>query len=303
LWNVKYDDELRDYELRIHDTNYSDRIEYSHSLNYGDIHKADTEDERLDMENDNYIEYDTSFFEQTSEDDYEQIYPIHTFQLPLEFYEKEVQSFVKNIIRAKILKKLSESRANSLYRKSMNRLSIISQDEIQEVLDFLNIDWTSVDEKEKARFLDKILYYLGFEVLPLELMLNNDKYKELNHLSHPRIIAYDLNSNLILLIEELAKITREYLYKKDTIKSIVRLFDRFFPVENRKIRYIFIVNSGVSIDLEHYGFKEQIILKDEFTDKMIRIFDLNELKKDIFKNRRFKKILRKSIEFLKTKDE
>ncbi|KKN45206.1 hypothetical protein LCGC14_0685330 [marine sediment metagenome] len=171
----------------------------------------------------------------------------------------------------------------------MNRLSIISQDEIQDILDFLNKDWTSVNEKEKARFLEKILYYLGFEVLPLELMLSNDKYNELNHLSHPEIIVYDLNSNSILLIEELAKFTKEYLYKKDIITSIVRLFDRFFPVENRKIGYIFILNSEVSIDLEHYGFKERIILKDEFTDKMIKIFDLNELKKEYLKTGDLKK--------------
>lgn len=297
LLSVYYSDALNSYELRIHENNYGDSIT-QHSLVYKDPSLEEKEIDRLEIQQENWYKEQASYLMETSPNDYEIVYPLHTFRLPLNFYERDVRDFIKSTIDSTILKKLIEHTKDILHKKCLNRLSLISNDEIKEIIAFLDDDWTCVDEKLKTEMFAKIFYYLGFEIIPLELLLSHDKFKKLNSLSHPELIAYDLSSNIILLIEELAKLTKEYLYKKDTVNSIINMFSRFFLMENRKVKYILIVNSEVKIDKEHYNLKEKIILKEDFVDKMKLIFNKKELKVILHENRNIQKIIKELIDFL-----
>ncbi len=80
------------------------------------------------------------------------------------------------------------------------------------------------------------------------------------------------------MIEELSKLEAINLYKKDPINTILKKFNSFFPKENRIINYTFIINEEPTIDLDHYDVKERIILKEDFTKQLKKIFkpDIND---------------------------
>ena len=193
--------------------------------------------------------------------DWDYFYPLQAIFLPKNYLELNVTEFVKKIIDKEILWRLKNLKKRIHVKKSLNRLSLIDKKTLEDIIEFLNADWTTLTDDEKIPFFDKIFYYLGFETIPLELIRNYDKFNFLNNISHPEIIAYDLNSNFILLMEELKNLKAEYLYKKDAINTIIEKFHSFFPSINRKINYTIIVNQAVTIDLGDYKFKHRIIKK------------------------------------------
>jgi len=114
------------------------------------------------------------------------------------------------------------------------------------------------------------------------------------------MIIYDTNSNYIVLIEELTKLEKESLYKINITRSVIKKFSSFFPKSNRKISYLIIVNRRITIDLDHYNFKERFILKEELSDKLKEIFNPDFLQEDLFHYTNRKKI-GEIIDFLKEK--
>jgi len=130
--------------------------------------------------------------------------------------------------------------------------------------------------------------------------LDHRNFKDLNNLSHPELIAYDPNSNYILLFEELAKFDKKYLYKKDTVQKIVVRFNYFFYLENRKIDYLIITNEEISIDLDHYNYQYRVLLKDAFTNLLKQVFNEELNQKDISENLQFRFNLVRLINSLKS---
>ena len=202
--------------------------------------------------------------------------------LPLDFLEKDVSDFIKKLIDEKILSKLKVLTHDQLYRKALNRISLLKSNEIIDIMGFLDSDWSELEDSIKCEKFVRIFYALGFEVIPIENLLDHRNFKDLNNMSHPELIIYDLNSNYILLFEELTKFDKEYLYKKDAVNNIVSRFDNYFYIENRKIDYL-IIASEVTIDLEHYNYQYRVILKDSFTGLLKKVFN-EELKQIDFLN-------------------
>lgn len=203
----------------------------------------------------------------------------NSIDLPLNFLEQDVTNFIKKLIDKEILSKLKILTNNHLYEKAIFRISLLKVDEINEIIEFLDSEWSEIEESTKCEKFTKIFYVLGFEVIPIENLLSHRNFKDLNNLSHPELIAYDPNSNYILLFEELAKFDKKYLYKKDAVQKIIVRFNNLFYIENRKIDYLIITSEEISIDLNHYDYKYRVILKKTFTDLLKQVFnkELNQI--------------------------
>ncbi len=208
----------------------------------------------------------------------------NSIDLPLNFLESDVTDFIIKLIDKEIFSKLRVLTNNHLYQKAINRISLLRIDEINEISKFLESDWSKSEESIKCKKFARIFYILGFEVIPIENLLNHRNFKDLNIISHPELIAYDPNSNYILLFEELGKFDKKYLYKKDTVQNIIARFNNYFYLENRKIDYLIIAGKEVSINLKHYNYQYRVILKETFTNLLKKVFneELNQI--DISEN-------------------
>lgn len=283
LWEELYDGNLGGYELRIYPNEYCDKIQSGYHLEYVSTIGVDDPKEQMLIKSQNHNIWQGTLFKSIGYDEEENIesnisYPMYTIKLPLEFYNKDISEFVSKEIDRVVLQKLKESKYDTIIQKSLNRLSVISDTELDDIRNFLDDDWTQLKDSQKVPILNKIFYYLGFETIPIELLLQHKKYVEFNNKSHPELIAYDINSNYILMIEELSKLEAINLYKKDPINAILKKFNSFFPKENRIINYTFIINEEPTIDLDHYDVKERIILKEDFINELKKIFkpDIND---------------------------
>ena len=302
-----YDDVLESYELRLYKDYYGDTVEMGGLINLKSTLTASNRTERNFIEWENSEKIRSSYAEPIEIDavgnviDWDYFYPIQTISLPKNFLELNVTEFVKRIIDEEILSRLKNLKERIQVKKSFNRLSLIDKKTLEDIVTFLNEDWTTLTDDKKIPFFDKIFYYLGFETIPLELIKNYDKFNFLNNISHPEIIAYDLNSNFILLMEELNKLEAKHLYKKDVINSIIEKFHTFLPSINRKINYTIIVNQAVTISLEDYKFKHRIILKDDFVSEMLNVFKLDILNTKFSESREFFTNVEDCINFIKSK--
>ncbi len=304
LISICYNNTLDSYELRIHKGLYGDNVRIS-SLNLKTTNGITdpTEREFIEIENDGIIQGSylepIDFDEKRKQVDFDFLYPLQTLILPLNFQDLKVTPFVKKEIDNEILLQLKELKNKILQHKSLNRLSLISEDSLKLITDFFTQDWTGMDDNDKTPIFNKIFYYLGFETIPIELLLNHEKYRDLNSKSHPELILYDLNSNFILLFEELTKLTKEYLYKKDTIKAVIDYFHYFFRRYNRLIDFLYVVNKEVSIDLDYYDLEYRVILKDDLIEKLSKIFKEDILTNEIRTDRGYIKDLEGVLDFLK----
>ncbi len=278
-----YANDLDSYELRIYKNFYGDNVEVKREITLKSTLNISNRDEkaRIEWENDaikhhSYME-PTDINEAGNVIDWDFLYPLEIISLPKYFLKLNVVDFVKQIIDKEILWRLKNFKDGILPKKSLNRLSLIDNKTLEEIIEFLEADWTTLTDDKKIPFFDKIFYYLGFETIPLEKIRNYKKFNFLNRTAHPEIIAYDLNSNFILLVEELKKLEKKYLYKKDVINTIIEKFHSFLPYINRNINFIIIVNQPVTIDLEDYKFKHRIIEKEEFTGELLNVFKLDLL--------------------------
>lgn len=304
LIGIHYDEELHSNELRIHKGLYGDNVRVRDLKLKSTIGITDyTEREMVEMNNEGKIQNSyvepTGFDEEGRVVDYDFFYPLQVITLPPNFQDLDITTLVKKEIDKEILFQLNELKNKILQHKSLNRLSLISEDSLNNITDFFSQDWTSMDDSDKIPIFDKIFYYLGFETIPIELLLNHEKYRELNSKSHPELILYDLNSNFILLFEELTKLKREYLYKKDTIKAIIDYFHYFFRRYNRFIDFLYVVTEEISIDLDHYDLKYRVISKDDLIEQLSKIFKADILTNEIRTDRQYIKDLEGVLNFLK----
>ena len=304
LIKIYYNGTIHSYELRIHKGLYGDNIRIRNIRLKSSIGITDHND-RLSIEMENEAKIQDSYGEPTEFDeegrviDFDYFYPLQTISLPLNFQDLEISAFVKKEIDDKILFQLNELKNMILLHKCLNRLSLISEDSLEKITDFFTQDWTSMSDIDKIPIFDKIFFYLGFETIPIELLLNQEKYRDLNSKSHPELILYDLNSNFILLFEELTKLTKEYLYKKDTIKAIIDYFHYFFRKYNRRIDFLYVVSEEVSIDVEHYNLEYRVISKDDLVEKLSKVFKEDILTVEIRKDKRYIKDLEEVLNFFK----
>lgn len=305
LWNVEYDNVLKEFELRVYKTSFRDRFDGDNILHYKTTSGVPTE-EGLFIEHENHQYWEGTLWEEVDYDETIQqsimgiLYPEEIIMLPLDFLKNNIKEFVKRVIESTILNKLKNLQNQVILNKSLNRLSLLNQGEITNIRSFLDNDWTKLNDKIKTKMLVKIFSSLGFETIPIELLLHNPKYSEFNNKAHPEMIIYDINSNNIVLIEELTKLVRESLFKLDITRSVIKKFNSFFPKSNRKISYLIIVNKPITIDLDHYNFKERVILKEDLSDKLKEIFNPNFLQKNLFNFSNEGKI-EKIIDFFKNK--
>jgi len=217
----------------------------------------------------------------------------------IHFSLQDLRNFIKTLIDKEILTKLKILTHNHLYQKALNRISLLKFEEINEIIEFLDSDWSETKDSIKCEKFARIFYTLGFEVIPIENLLSHRNFKDLNHLSHPELIIYDLNSNYILLFEELTIFKREYLYKKDTVQNIVARFNNYFYMENRKIDYLIIAGKEISIDLNHYNYQYRAILKDSFIKMFHKVFNEELTQIDILENFQIRIKIIELIESLK----
>lgn len=232
--------------------------------------------------------------------DFDFFYPLQIISLAKDFLKLNLTNVVKENIEKEILWSLRNLKRRINIRKSKNRLSLIDKKTLNDIITFLNADWTKMTDDQKVPYFDKIFFYLGFETIPLEIIKDYDKFNFLNNISHPEIIVYDLNSNFILLLEELKKIERKYLYKKDVINTIIEKFHSFLPTINRNINYTIIVNQPVTIDLDDYKFKHRIIEKNDFTNELLKVFKQDILKIKFSESRKISLNIEECINYIKS---
>lgn len=190
-------------------------------------------------------------------------------------------------------------------RLSLNRLSTIVENELNDIIDFLDADWRKIksgvngDNKLNEKF-KLLFYYLGFEVIPLELLKKLEKYNSLTTLVHPDVILYNFDSDLIILIEEETKLKTTRLYKKDVIQVILELFRNLFPKGYNNVIFQYLTGS-VSSAIDQLDEPPKIILKNKFIELLKKIFNPDILSKNIFEDDDFKDNLKKIIDILKGK--
>jgi hypothetical protein len=245
--------------------------------------------------------------------------------LPSNFLKIKPKLIIENEIKRVIFRKFNESRVNNLIRKSVNRLSLITEEDINKISDFLgllelssNVRFEEQEMKELANvnneIFEKIFFYLGFEVIPLEL-LKRKKILESRNILYPNLIIYDLDSNYIILLEEQLGFTkkeeREIKHKVYATRETLGKFRTFFPKENRKVNFVYI-GPKISIEQmymdkhmkEHMG--EYIwVSSDDFIKHSRNIFNKNIIlnkdifKKPLFENFDFKDSLQNCIQLIK----
>ena len=287
IWKIYHGDHLKDIELRVYEEEYSDKILEINELKLKDLDMIQDIGEKESAYLWNDGSYQVSFFHPIGVDNHgkeiiDTIYPIQTIFLQENFQDSSPSDLVFKDINSSILSKLRRNINNSLFNKCRNRLSLITEEDLGKIIEFLDKDWTKLNDKEKAHNFNKIFYYLGFETIPIELLLSNKKYNELNNISHPEIIVYDLNSNYILLIEELNELSKEYLYKVNIQAAIIKFFNKFFPKYNRIADYLIITNKQVSIDLDKYSFKDRLVHKNKFVTNLKNVFNPDLLEENTF---------------------
>ena len=190
-------------------------------------------------------------------------------------------------------------------RRSLNRLSTIVENELNDIIDFLDADWRMIksgvngDNKLNEKF-KLLFYYLGFEVILLELLKNLEKYKPLTTLVHPDVILYNFDSDLIILIEEETKLKTTSLYKKDVIQANLELFRNLFPKGYNNVIFQYLTGS-VSSAIDQLDKPPKIILKNKFIELLKKIFNPDILSKNIFEDDDLRDNLKKIIDILKGK--
>ncbi len=97
----------------------------------------------------------------------------NSIDLPLNFLEQDVTSFIKKLIDKEILSKLKILTNNHLYERAIFRISLLKVAEINEIIEFLDSDWSKIEESTKCEKFAKIFYILGFEVIPIENLLSH----------------------------------------------------------------------------------------------------------------------------------
>ena len=223
----------------------------------------------------------------------------NTINLRNDFLDQDPVKLIKKLIDKEILSKLKVLTTNHQYQRAINRISLLKDNEVEDIIEFLDSDWSKINDSSKCEQFTKIFYLLGFEVIPIESLLAHRKFKEFNNLSHPELIAYDLNSNYILLFEELTKFSKEFLFKKDSVQSIIAKFTNYFYLENRKVDYLIIAEKEISINLNHYKYQYRFIQKDTFVKILQKVFntELNQI--DCSQNVQFKVEIKKLIDLIK----
>ena len=209
-----------------------------------------------------------------------------------------VYSHIDGIIQGKIKQKRE---MDILLRKSLNRLSVIPKQDLDQIQSFLNSDWKQIKkddgDEELNRQLRLLFHYLGFEVIPIEMIKQNEKYKSLTQSPHPDVILYDFSLNIIVIIEEETKLDNTVIYKKEAIKLLIDIFEPlFFDKNNIIFQYL---ARTISSGIEKLDQPLNIIPQKEFLALLSQIFGEILLVENIFKNDVLKENLKYCIDIIK----
>lgn len=188
-----------------------------------------------------------------------------------------------------------------LLRKSLSRLSVITKQDLDQIQSFLNTDWKQIKKDygdvQVNQELKLLFHYLGFEVIPIEMIMHNEKYKSLTQTPHPDIILYDFSLDIIVIIEEETKLDIKDLYKKEALKLLI---DKFTPLFNDKnnIKFQYLART-ISSGIENLDQPPSIIPQKEFVALLNQIFAEMLLVENIFKNDELKENLKYCIDIIK----
>jgi len=188
-----------------------------------------------------------------------------------------------------------------LLRKSLSRLSVITKQDLDQILSFLNTDWKQIKKDygdvQVNQELKLLFHYLGFEVIPIEIIMHNEKYKSLTQSPHPDIILYDFSLDIIVIIEEETKLDIKDLYKKEALKLLI---DKFAPLfyDKNNIKFQYLART-ISSGIEKLDKPPNIIPQKEFVALLNQIFTEMLLVENIFKNDKLKENLKYCIDIIK----
>lgn len=188
-----------------------------------------------------------------------------------------------------------------LLRKGLSRLSVITKQDLDQIQSFINSDWKQIKidhgDVQLNQELKLLFHYLGFEVIPIEMIIQNEKYKSLTQSPHPDIILYDFSLDIIVIIEEETKLNKEVLYKKDAIELIIDIFAPLFYDKNNIIfQYL---AKTISSGIKKFDLPPNIIPQKEFVTLLNQIFCEKLLIENIFKNDELKENLKYCIDIIK----
>ncbi len=209
-----------------------------------------------------------------------------------------VYSNIDSIIQGKINQKRE---MDILFRKSLNRLSVITKQDLDQIQSFLNTDWKQIKkdygDEELNQQLRLLFHYLGFEVIPIEMIMQNEKYKSLTQSPHPDVILCDFSLNIIVIMEEETKLDKTVLYKKEAIKLLIDIFAPLFYDKNNII-FQYLART-ISSGIEKLDQPPNIIPQKEFMALLSQIFGEILLVENIFKNDELKENLKYCIDIIK----
>lgn len=188
-----------------------------------------------------------------------------------------------------------------LIRKSLNRLSVITKQDLDSIKSFLNADWKQIKKNDGDIVLNQqlrlLFHYLGFEVIPIEIIMHNEKYKSLTQTPHPDVILYDFSLNIIVIIEEETKLDKTVLYKKEAINSLIDTFAPLF-YDSNKIIFQYLART-ISSGIDNLDQPPNIIPQKEFLVLLNDIFNDRLLVENIFENSKLKENLKHCIDIIK----
>lgn len=188
-----------------------------------------------------------------------------------------------------------------LLRKSLNRLSVITKQDLDSIKSLLNTNWKQIKKVDGDIVLNQqlslLFRYLGFEVIPIEMIMHNEKYKTLTQTIHPDVILYDFSLNLIVMIEEETKLDKTVLYKKETIKLLIDIFAPLF-YDTNKIVFQYLART-ISSGIDKIDHPPNIIPQKEFLVLLNNIFEDRLLVENLFENNELKENLNYCIDIIK----
>lgn len=236
-WNIEDGDDTY-VQIRIFSEKYSDIIELDNYYNF--IYASDP-DPQWDGRWINQQEYEYTYIVVDEElEVIESFYPISEIRLPTNYLEENPSLLSKTYIERQITSYTNQIYKNTQLRTAINRLSAIWPDQLANIINFLDpsCNWKMLGDRKKSEMFHLIFFYLGFEIISLEILIHHPKFSRLlGSKPHPDLIVYSLTRNEIYIIEELHKLDTKFLYKKDTMNFIIELFADFFP--NKTNRFYF----------------------------------------------------------------
>jgi hypothetical protein len=179
---------------------------------------------------------------------------------------------------------------------------MINKEDLNKIKAFIKENWKNIKkkggrDKELCKKLALLFFFLGFEVIPVEVIKDNEKFKSLEQIPHPDIILYDFSLDTIIFIEEESNLDKHQVYKGASIKKVQEIFPPLFQ-NNEKILFQYLAKK-ISSRIKNLDKPLNVIPQSKFVKLLSKIFKDSILEKNILEDNDLRNNLGHCIDIIK----